>query len=267
MAGKKLVYKYYPVQISHKTHTNLGIECAFCHREASSSAKTDDYLMPAGHGFSNNKADAPSLDKNPCRVCHIYSSDFGIKDNSIPAKCKTCHLNYSDKKPPQSRWVWMNTNLRSNHNTHYEMGIPCIRCHIGFDMIEETTLRFIPKKQVCMACHANEEKIKIETQKIDVNPFAKAKLLFRENCSMCHGTDGKGDGLTAQFFQAGLKPRDLTDTLHMSKRTDKELTDVILKGGQEIGISERMPAWEGLLKEDEIGLLVKYIRSISAVYN
>ncbi len=255
-----VAYKYYPIRISHKSHAKLGIECIFCHRGASTSARVEDYLVPAGHGFTAKTSEGTLLDKNPCRVCHIYSSPFERKDRR-EAKCKACHPSYSSGKPLPYKWVKFNTNLINNHKAHYDRGIPCLRCHVGFDMVEEAVQNYIPKMDVCYECHeaAVERKIEGSAEGGDTG----AGRLYRVNCAMCHGPEGKGNGPVAAFFRAGLTPRDLTDSAHMAKRTDQQIHDVILKGGLEIGLSEKMPAWEGLLKEDEISSLVQYIRNIS----
>lgn len=260
---ERYVYKYYPVRISHKTHAGLGIGCTFCHRGASSSTYTGDYLMPAGHNLDRSSED-PANDKNPCRVCHIYFSQIEKNDRRIPAKCSTCHPDYSDEKPVHFRWVTLNTNLINNHKTHYEKGIPCLRCHAGFDLVEDTIPNYIPKMDICTECHRGG-KFNASGRFKDEGggDYKVARRLFSQNCAMCHGPNGKGDGPVAAFFKAGLRPRDLTDSSHMAKRTDGQLYDVIMKGGPEIALSVRMPAWEGLLKEEEVNELVRYIRYIS----
>lgn len=258
--GENLTYKYYPVRLSHKSHTRLGITCTFCHRKASKSTATADYLMPEGHGFSV-KTSERQLDTNPCKACHIYSSDFGKKDRRLPAGCNTCHPSYSADRPlAYKRWKYRN-NLTNNHKRHFDIGIPCIRCHVGFDMMDDTTLTFTPKMDVCNECHgALGERRQIEA---DTSPLGLARAVFLQNCAMCHGVAGKGDGAVGAFFKAGLRPKDLTDPILMSRRTDRQIYDIIEKGGPEMGLSERMPAWEGLLTEDDTGALVKYIRYLS----
>ena len=49
----------------------------------------------------------------------------------------------------------------------------------------------------------------------------------------------------------------------MKSRTDVFLRDVIMKGGSVMGLSSFMPAWRGILKEEEIQDLVNYIRSLA----
>lgn len=256
----RFVYKYYPIRISHKAHAGLGIECVFCHRGASSSTKVNDYLIHEGHGFANKPFEKISQDKNPCKICHIYSSASEKEDGRMPGTCKTCHPSYSEGKPLPYRWWRLNTNLVSNHKTHYDRGIPCLRCHPGFDLMEETTLGFTPKMDICNECHGAE---RIEEKRKEAEPAETAKLLYLRNCAMCHGRDGKGDGQVAAFLKKGLRPRDLTDSAFMTNRTDEQLRDVISKGGPALSLSERMPSWEGLLNEDEVAELVRYIRRIS----
>lgn len=255
------VYKYYPVRISHKSHARLGIECIFCHRSAPTSVRVEDYLLPAGHGFTAKTSEGASQDKNPCRVCHIYSSPFAGKYRR-EAMCKACHPSFLSGRPLPYNVVNFRTTLINNHKAHYDKGIPCMRCHVGFDLVEDVVQNYIPKMDVCYECHGAAVERKPE-ERAEGGDTGTAGRLYRINCAMCHGPEGKGNGPVAALFGAGLVPRDLTDSVHMAKRTDQQLHDVILKGGLEMGLSEKMPAWEGLLKEDEISLLVQYVRRIS----
>lgn len=260
--AKRLFYSYYPVRISHRTHSRLGIECTFCHRNASFSTMTDDYLMPAGHTFGNETAETPMPDKNPCRTCHLYFSEVGRKDRRIPGKCKTCHRSYAAAKPLQSiRWVY-STNLKNNHKAHSDRGIPCLRCHVGFDTLESSVFTYIPKMDLCNECHGNRTNTKPAAGK-EGDALEAGKRLYMRNCVPCHGREGKGDGPVAAFFTAGLRPRDLTNSVHMARRSNQQLFDVIFYGGPELTLSERMPAWNGLLTRYEVKLLVKYVRSLS----
>jgi len=83
-------------------------------------------------------------------------------------------------------------------------------------------------------------------------PAADGPGLFKANCSMCHGTDGKG-------FQA-LKTPDFTDPKWQASVTDKQITEVIKNGKKDTA----MPAFEGKLKNEEILALVAYVRSFGS---
>lgn len=91
---------------------------------------------------------------------------------------------------------------------------------------------------------------------------AKAgKAKYDQLCGGCHGTSGKGDGPAA----AGLKPKpqDHTGGKHMNSLTDKYLFDIIKGGGASQKKSPLMPAWGNTLKDEDIGNLVAYIRSLA----
>jgi mono/diheme cytochrome c family protein len=89
----------------------------------------------------------------------------------------------------------------------------------------------------------------------------QGRLIYRENCAPCHGDSGKGDGVGARSLP--VRPADHTDGGVMSSRRDAFLRDVIAKGGSAMGLSSFMPAWQGVLKEEEIQDLVGYIRSLA----
>ena len=73
--------------------------------------------------------------------------------------------------------------------------------------------------------------------------------LYKQNCQMCHGADGKGF--------AALKTPDFTDPKWQGSKTDKEIAGVIKNGKQ----GTMMQAFGSKLKDDEIDALVKQIRS------
>ena len=89
----------------------------------------------------------------------------------------------------------------------------------------------------------------------------QGKRLYRENCAPCHGESGKGDGLGSQSLP--VRPADHTNSAAMRSRTDAFLREVIVKGGSAMGLSSFMPAWKGILKDNEIQDLVAYIRSLA----
>lgn len=90
---------------------------------------------------------------------------------------------------------------------------------------------------------------------------AKGKAKYAEVCAVCHGPSGKGDGPAAAGLQT--KPRDHTDTAYMGKLTDREIFDIIKRGGHALGKSPLMPPWEGKLTDQQIQDLVAYIRTLA----
>ena len=76
-------------------------------------------------------------------------------------------------------------------------------------------------------------------------------------CSRCHGIDGKGD--TSMPFDR--KPADFTLAEWQKRVSDKQIKNVITKGGAELDLSRDMPSWDGVFTEAELDLMVKKIRS------
>ncbi len=88
-----------------------------------------------------------------------------------------------------------------------------------------------------------------------VEVLAKARSNFEDNCTPCHGSEGKGDGPLAESLPK--RPKDLTDGREMTGLTDGEIFGTITKG------KNPMPAFDQKLTDDERWGLVHWLRSIS----
>ena len=91
------------------------------------------------------------------------------------------------------------------------------------------------------------------------NPVEKAngvklgQALFQENCVICHGKGGKGDGEAATAMKP--RPRSLIDK-SVQAQTDGEIFWKISEG------REAMPGWKSI-SEKERWSLVQYIRALA----
>ena len=85
--------------------------------------------------------------------------------------------------------------------------------------------------------------------------LTKAKSNYEENCLMCHGEAGKGDGPMAGMLKE--RPPDLTDTKMMAEMTDGQIFWQITKG------VKPMPSFENKISEEERWGLVHLMRSLS----
>ena len=77
--------------------------------------------------------------------------------------------------------------------------------------------------------------------------FADAGADYKAKCAMCHGANGEG--------KAAMKTVDF-GSAEVQKMSDADLTDAITKG------KGKMPAYDGKLSKDQIGDLVKWIRTL-----
>ena len=74
---------------------------------------------------------------------------------------------------------------------------------------------------------------------------------FKAKCAACHGATGAGDTTMGK----NLKLRDM-GSADVQKQTDDELTTTITKG------KGKMPSYDGKLTKEQIGAVVKFIRSL-----
>ena len=89
---------------------------------------------------------------------------------------------------------------------------------------------------------------------------AAGKAKYDQNCVVCHGATGKGDGAAAASLNP--KPRNFTDQAYMSKRTDAQLTAVIKSGGAANGLSAMMAPFGTMLSDADIANVVAYVRTL-----
>jgi mono/diheme cytochrome c family protein len=84
--------------------------------------------------------------------------------------------------------------------------------------------------------------------------------LYQQRCSMCHGTDGKGNTPTAKALNP--KPRDHTDGTYMNAISNEHLSKVIKQGGTAVGKSPLMPPQTDL-NDQQIQDLATFVRSLA----
>jgi len=87
---------------------------------------------------------------------------------------------------------------------------------------------------------------------------AEAKELYADACASCHGENGKGQnsgtGVTVEL-------PDFTWCAFNSDESDRDWGLVVAEGGPAGGRSEQMPSFRNVLTEEQIKLVVAYLRT------
>lgn len=80
--------------------------------------------------------------------------------------------------------------------------------------------------------------------------------LYQTYCQVCHGVEGDGDGIMTNLM--GIMPMDHTNPNETNSLSNEEIVKSILDGKQRF-----MPAWRGILSQNDVEALVSYIRLLS----
>lgn len=80
--------------------------------------------------------------------------------------------------------------------------------------------------------------------------------LYQKYCQVCHGVEGDGEGIMTNLM--GIVPMDFTNPNEIESLSNEEIANSILDGKKRF-----MPAWRGILSQNDVEALVSYIRLIS----
>lgn len=85
------------------------------------------------------------------------------------------------------------------------------------------------------------------------------KQVYDNNCTICHGADGKGKGTITKIYD--MEPADHTDASSMNHISNKKIRSIISDGTKGATL---MPGWKDILSDKEIEDVISYIRLLSA---
>ncbi len=92
---------------------------------------------------------------------------------------------------------------------------------------------------------------------------AAGAKIFAERCARCHGKDGRGNGPDLAKLHPSSSPVNWTRSVVMKKWSDKEIVDIITKGGKAVDSSPVMPPFGGKLSDAQIQDLLAFIRALA----
>lgn len=86
---------------------------------------------------------------------------------------------------------------------------------------------------------------------------------YQAICASCHGSSGRADPQDPLVQALGVLPADFTDPLFNSREPTEDWQLVVQYGGAALGLSELMPAHDGVLSVEEIRDVVAYIKTFA----
>ncbi len=116
--------------------------------------------------------------------------------------------------------------------------------------------RYLIKSSISILCL-------VSVQYVYANEHMDAGKLYQTNCAACHGATGKPDPENPVFRELGIFPANFTDPLFNSREPSRDWFMVIKHGGAALGRSEIMPAFKDSLSDEEIHLIVAYIKTLA----
>ncbi|SRR5467141_328505 len=100
----------------------------------------------------------------------------------------------------------------------------------------------------------NSDAAKTNPVKTSPTSLSSGKKKYGQDCAMCHGKEGAGDGDLAEDMH--LKLRDFRDASTLKDLSDGDIYSIINNG------KGKMMGEEGRLKPDEIWDIVNFVRSL-----
>jgi mono/diheme cytochrome c family protein len=86
--------------------------------------------------------------------------------------------------------------------------------------------------------------------------------IYKAGCVSCHGADGKGQSQNLAGFERPSTFPDFTDCGGSTREPDLQWRSIITNGGPARAFSEIMPAFHDALSQEQIGMVIEYLRGL-----
>ena len=126
-----------PVEFSHKTHIQLGLNCSFCHPSALRSPKA---------GISDTQS---------CMTCHRHIMPDSPR---IAPLRKAVDRSFPEYTGDPINWIMVNTwagHAKFSHQAHTSRGVGCTDCHGNVERMNATSSPQNRGMRWCIECHRN----------------------------------------------------------------------------------------------------------------
>ena len=92
--------------------------------------------------------------------------------------------------------------------------------------------------------------------------FKTGKDIYMSGCVACHGAEGNGQSRVLQGFERPSTFPDFTSCRGSTPEPNIQWQAIITNGGPARGFSQIMPSFRGVLTQDEIKIVVRYLRTL-----
>lgn len=223
----------------------------------------------------------PKPPPTPAKVQAMPQGDLKLGESVYKEICFSCHGEAGDGKGPS----WLNSMPRPQVFTDRQY-MARLTDQYMFEVVKYGKLSVLKREhpsQVVSVPMPGFETVLTDDQVKALISFERAvtkgssqapetRSLFGQHCAVCHGQDGRGDGVMAspvqpapQSFVSVIQPApaDYTDRLFMERFNDDFLLWLIKKG--RIGVTEEkgfdtMRPYGHVLSDEEVWSVVRYIR-------
>lgn len=97
--------------------------------------------------------------------------------------------------------------------------------------------------------------IVLAAQAIEQGDAKRGKAHYQQYCAICHGARGLGNGSMAK---ATSPPAPKLTTREVREKSDQAILDAIANG-----VGGAMPAWRGVLNDQQLRDVVAYVRALA----
>jgi len=198
-------------------------------------------LIPASRiaWADSNAFEGRKLFTTYCLVCHGVKGD-GKGPLAAAIKKGPANLAGTETASRSDRELFLTINTGKSHEDI--LGMPKFSTVLAGSQIDSLIayIRFVQRSKYPL-----------------VGDPDRGRAVYAAYCSLCHGTDGKGEGIMTRVLT--IHPADHTSAQKMDALSNEDLARVIADGD----LPKFMPSWRNVLNQDEIDSLVGYIRLLS----